>query len=113
MYTYLYKYTHTYIYIYPPDPINDPFSLSDWQMSGNYCTHRSVQVLKIWCRGSDAPGSDPTHKIMRYWRDYSTMMSCRFPPDQYDQAEMFCTTSVPAPKGHIGGAGPQIFSHDS
>jgi len=29
------------------------------------------------------------------------------------QMEMFCTTVVPAPKGHLGGASTSIFSYDS
>ena len=27
--------------------------------------------------------------------------------------EMICTTVVPASKGHLGGASPQLFLHDS
>ena len=29
-----------------------------------------------------------------------------FPPDHHGRVEMLCTTVVPAPKGHLGGASP-------
>jgi len=36
-----------------------------------------------------------------------------FPPDLNGQPEMICTSEGPAPEGQIGGAGPEIFLHDS
>jgi len=32
-------------------------------------------------------------------------MAFSFPPDQNSRVEIFCTIEVPAPKGHLGGAG--------
>ena len=48
----------------------------------------------------------PPHRTMRYWIYYSTWLNRSFLPDHNGQAEMFCTTKVPATKRHIGGAGP-------
>ena len=57
-------------------------------------TYRSVQIFKILCQRFYAPGSDPPHKIMRYWVCTSTLLSRWFPPDQNGQAELFCTRLV-------------------
>jgi len=96
-----------------PDPINHWCSRTGKQISGKYFTYRSVQTFEILFQGLYSPGSDPPHKMMRYWLYYSTLLSCWFPPDQYDQAEIFCTSEVPVPRGQIGGAGRYIFLHDS
>jgi hypothetical protein len=62
--------------------------------------------MKMLFQGFYAPGSDPPHKILRYWFYSSQLLSRWFPPDQNGQAEMICTRLVPAPKGQISGAGP-------
>jgi len=54
----------------------------------------------------DSPESDPSHKIMRYWVDYSTQLVFGFPPDRISQVEMICIGGVPVLKRRFGGAGP-------
>ena len=61
-------------YVYPPDSINHVFSLPDRQISAYHFTYRSVQI--ILCGGSDDPGSNSPHKILRYWFYYSIWLSC-------------------------------------
>jgi len=41
-----------------------------------------ISVSRIWSSAH----------IMRYWFYFSTLYSCRFPVDQYDQAKRFCTS---------------------
>jgi len=62
-----------------------------------------------WCRGFYSPESDPLHKIMLYCFYCSTWLDTSFPPNQNGWAETFCTTEVPAPKGHVGRTSPSIF----
>ena len=69
------------------DPMNHLCLLPDCQISGNNFTYLSVQVFG----GSDAPGSDPLYKIMRYWFYYSTWLSCWFPPNKHVEAKVFWT----------------------
>ena len=83
---------YMYVYIYPPDSINDPCSLPDCQISGNCLNCHSVRSVQILCGGTDAPGSDPLHKIMRYWFYYPTWLASSFPPNQNGRVKMFCTT---------------------
>ena len=66
-----------------------------------------------WFRGFYSPESDPLHKIMLYWFYYSTWLATSFPPNQNDWAEIFCTTEVPAPKGHVGRTSPSKKLHYS
>ena len=37
------------------------------------------------------------------------LVATSFPPNQNGWAEIFCTTEVPAPKGHVGRTSPSIF----
>jgi len=60
-----------------------------------------VQIYKILCGGSDAPGSDLPHKIMWYWFCYSSRLADSFPRDQNGRAELFSTSCVLAPRGQI------------
>ena len=60
-----------------------------------------------------SPEYDPPHKIMRYWIYYSICLGFVFPPDHAGLDEMICTTVVPVSTGHLGGASPEIFLHDS
>jgi len=69
--------------------------LSDCQISENYLTYRSVQILKIRSGGQKALKSNPQQKFMRNWIYYSTWLKRSFPPDQYDQSKMFCISIVP------------------
>jgi len=103
----------SHLLTYPPDPINNLCSLTGVCISQKIFSYLSVQIFKILFQGFYAPGSDPPHKIMRYWFYFSTLLSRWFPPDQNGQAEIFCTRLVLAPKGQIGGAGPPIFLNDS
>jgi len=98
----------TYIYLLrtPALFINGLCSLAGEQNSEKCLTYCSVQIFNISFQGFYAPGSVPPHNIMQYWFYSSTLLSCLFPPDQLDQAEMFCTSQVPAPKGRIDGASP-------
>ena len=89
----------------PPDPINYCCSLTGECISQKYFTYRSVQIFTMLFQGFFAPGSDPPHKIMRYWFYSSTLLGRWFPLDQNGRAEMFCNRLVPAPKRQIGGAG--------
>jgi len=65
--------------------------------------------IRMCSGGQNAPGSDSPHKITRYWFYYSTVLSHSFPPDQNGQAEMFCTSYVPTPKGQIAGPALKFF----
>ena len=69
-------------------------------------THTWVHIIKILFWGFYSPESYPPHKIKQYWFYYSIWLGFSFPPDQYDRAELFCTTVVPVSKGHLGGASP-------
>ena len=53
----------------PPDPlaIIDSCSLTGVCISEKHFTYRSLQIFKILFQGFHAAGSDPPHKIMRYW----------------------------------------------
>jgi len=84
-----------------PDPMHDLCPLPDCQISGNYFTYWSVQIFKILSGGLRDFKSDPPQKILRYWIYNSAWLICWFPPDQYDQAEMFCISLVPVPRRHI------------
>jgi len=64
------------------------------------------KYLKSCSRDFYSPESDPPHKIMHYWINYSTQLSFGFPPDRICQVEMICTGGVPGSKRHFGGAGP-------
>jgi len=97
----------------PPDPINYLCSLTGVCISQKCFIYRSVQKFQMVFQGLYAPGSDPPHKIMRYWLYSSTLLSRWFPPDQNGQAEMFRTSLVPALKWQNGWAVPSIFLHDS
>ena len=81
--------------------------------------HESILLIVQYkylksCYGDfQSPESDPPHKIMRYWSYYSIWLGFSFPPDHAGLVEMICTTVVPVSKGHLGGASPYIFLHDS
>jgi len=53
-----------------------------------------------------SPESDPPHKIMRYWFNYSIWLGFSFQFDRICQLEMICIGGVPVSKRHFGGAGP-------
>jgi len=57
--------------------------------------------------------SDPPHKIICYLFYYSVWLGFSFQSDQTGLFQMICTTVVPVQKGHLGGASPYIFLHDS
>jgi len=59
-----------------------------------YFTCRSVpwQIFKILFRGFYSPGSDPPHKIMRYWFYCSTQLAFSFQDEKNARKDMFCTT---------------------
>ena len=76
----------------PPDPINNVCPLSGIQISEFLLTLPSSTNIEILYGGSEAPKSDPPHKIMWYWIHYSTWLSRSFPPDQSGQAEMIYTS---------------------
>jgi len=90
-----YIYTYIHIYIYPPDPINGLCSLICKQSWWMYFTYRLVKIFSE----NLSLGSDPPRKIMRYLFYFSTLLSCWFPPDQYDQAEIFVSVKYQLPKG--------------
>jgi len=71
-----------------PDLINYLCSLTGVCIIWKYFTNRSVQIFKMLFQRFWAPGSDSSHKIMRYWFYSSTLLSRWFPPDQNGQAEM-------------------------
>ena len=81
-------------------------SLPDRQIFRNLFYLSRDTNIKNLCKGSDAPRSDPLHKVMRYWFYCSTQFAFSFSPDQNGRLKMFCTTKVPALEGRIGGAGP-------
>ena len=90
----------------PPDPMYNFCSFPGKQISEKYFSYRSVQILKILFRRFYSPESDPPYKIMWYWFYYSIQLDLLFAPDHHGRVEMLCTTVVPAPKGHLGGASP-------
>jgi len=56
-----------------------------------------------WKReGFYSPGSDPPHKIVRYWFYSSTLLSRWFPTDPNGQKEIFCT-GLQLRKGKLAG----------
>jgi len=71
-------YIYTHVYIYMPDPINYSCSLTGRQISEKSFACRSVQIFKVWFRGFNSPGSDPPHKIMRYWFNHLTRSAFSF-----------------------------------
>jgi len=93
----------------PPDPINHLCSLTGKSISENHFTYRSVQILKIRFQGFHCPGSDPPHKIMRYWFYYSTQLGFWFPPDHTGLVEMICIGGVSLKKGISAGLALQYF----
>jgi len=62
--------------------------------------------LKTFSGDFNSPESDPPHKIMRYWFDYSIWLGFSFRVDRICQIEMICIVGVPVSKRHFGGAGP-------
>ena len=113
VYIYTYIYMYIYVYTYPPDPISHVCSLTGKYISRKHFTYRPVQIFEIMFRRFLFSESDPPHKIMRYWFYYSSWLGFSFPQDHAGLFEMICTTVVPVLKGHLGGASPSIFLHDS
>ena len=75
LYTFIYVNTYIYIYMHPTDPINYLCSLTGMCISEKYFSYCSVQTFKMLFQALNAPGSDPPHKIMRYWFYFSTLLS--------------------------------------
>jgi len=75
--------THPIMYV--------PFRYPDFRKLFYLSFSANIQILS---GGSDAPRSDPPHKIMRYWICYLTCLNRSFPPDQDGQAEMIRTGPV-------------------
>ena len=83
---------YTYIYMYPHDPMTHSCLLPDCKISRNRFACRLAHIYKIVCGGSDAPGSDLLHKIIRYWFYYPTRLAILFRSDQNGRVEIFCTS---------------------
>jgi len=96
--------------------MNNLSSLTGKSISEKYFTYRSVQIFKIMFRGFYFPNSNSSHKIMRYCFYYSTWQHSwllHFRPTEICRMEDMCTSWVPVPQRHLGGASPWIFLHNS
>jgi len=91
-----------------PDPINNLCSPAGNRFQKNILLIVQYKYLK-------SCSEDLFSRIWSSAQDYAVLVlllnpgGFSFPPDQYDQAEMFCTTVVPVPKEHLGG-GLDIFA---
>jgi len=82
-------------------------------------------IFKILFRRFYSPGSDPPHKIMRYWVYYSTQLFCLFPTkkqtnkqnlmteichQKQSNTQMICIGCVPGLKGISAGSDLKYFT---
>ena len=107
----------------PPDPINHVYSLPGKQISNFFFTYPSIQIFKILFRGFFSQKS--IENLILRTRSYGTALITQhswllhFRQAEICLVEMICTkvvptvVVVPASKGHLGGASPQIFLHNS
>ena len=62
-----------------------PVGYPDFRKLFHLSFSTNIQILS---GGSDAPGSNPPYKIMRYWICHSTWLNRPFPPGQDGQTEI-------------------------
>ena len=105
IYVYIYIYMYMYIHIYHPTQsiIYVPLQVNRFRKSillvvqYKYLKSCSEIVFsRIWSSAQD-------HTVLFY---YSIQLGFPFPPDHHGRVEIFCTTVVPASKGHLGRASP-------
>jgi len=93
------------------------YSLPGKYMSQKYFTCPSVQIFKILFGGFYSQKSNKnlivrTRPCGNAFINQNSWL-IHFHETEICLFEMICTTVVPASKGHLGGASPQIFLHDS
>ena len=113
-----YIYTYVYMYTCPPDPVNNVLqcvamccsvlqcSLPGKCISEKCFTCRSVQYLKSCSYVFIL--KNLIHRTRSYDTAFITQLSwlLHFYPTKLCRVEIICTSGVPVPKRHLGGANP-------
>jgi len=108
---------YRHVHVCPPDQsiVHVPLQVNRFQKSILLIVQ--YKPLKVFYLSFSTNIENPVPRILFsiIWssaQDYAVLVlflkpvGFSFPPVQYDQVEMFWTTVVPVPKGHLGGASP-------